>query len=344
MTVEQRIEAFLRLGDAIRWALAGRPSALSSAIDMAELENPWFTRGNIERMLSEIANGWLTPNALRPWALGYLKDTSEEAEAKRVGVVAAGNIPLVGFHDLLCVLIAGHVLVLRPSSRDSALMKAIRNMLIDVEPQFDDLFELSEGKLRKVDAIIATGGDGTALVMRHYFERYPSIIRQHRNAVALLDGSETDAQLEALGDDIFAYYGLGCRNVSMLLVPHDYSMEHLLGHLLPWRKLIQHHKYANNYEYQRAIFALNRVQHLDLGFALVRECEALDSPIGVIHYCRYASRQDALNFLEQHADRIQCAVGNSSWSGRVVDFGRAQSPSIADYADGVDTMKFLLSL
>lgn len=344
MTVEQRIEAFLRLGDYIRWALAGRPSALSLAIATAELENPWFTRKNIKRMLSEIANGWLTPSALRPWVLGYINPSDEEPKVKRVGVVAAGNIPLVGFHDLLCVLIAGHVLVLRPSSRDSALMKAIRDMLIDVEPQFDSMFEISEGKLRKVDAIIATGGDGTAHVMRHYFERYPSIIRQHRNAVALLDGSETDAQLEALGDDLFAYFGLGCRNVSMLLVPHDYSMEQLLCHLLPWRKLIQHHKYANNYEYQRAIFALNRVQHLDLGFALVRECEALDSPIGVIHYHRYASKQEALDFVEQHAERIQCVVGNPGWHERVDDFGKAQSPSIDDYADGVDTLKFLLSL
>ncbi|MBQ9471193.1 MAG: hypothetical protein IJU72_09630 [Bacteroidales bacterium] len=344
MTVEQRIDAFIRLGDAIRWALEGRPSALPTAIAMAELENPWFTRSNIERMLSEIATRWLTPEALRPWALSYIKSTDDAVEPKRVGVVAAGNIPLVGFHDLLCVLVAGHALVLKPSSRDSALMKAIRAMLIGVEPQFDGLFELTEGQLRGVDAIIATGGDGMAHVMRHYFERYPSIIRQHRNAVALIDGEETDDELDALGFDIFSYFGLGCRNVSLLLIPDGYKMEHLLGRLLSWRPLLQHHKYANNYEYHRAIFALNREPHLDLGFALVRESEALDSPIGVLHYHQYASQRAAVDFLQRNAERIQCVVGNPSRHECVVDFGKAQCPSITDYADGVDTISFLLSL
>ena len=324
--------------------MATPSSTLTSKIRLAEKENPWFTQPNIARMLNVIAEQWLTREALEAWAFAYIKPNSVDVSPLRVGVVAAGNIPLVGFHDVLCVLLSGHTLVLKPSSRDTVLMRALRAMLIASEPEFTNRFEITDGPLRRIDAIIATGGNGAATHFQSYIERYPSILRQHRNAMAILDGTETPMEIELLADDIFAYFGMGCRSVSSVWVPEDFDIVPMLDRFASWRHLTQHHKYANNYEYQRTLFAINGIHHYDTGYLLLRESDALDSPIGVLHYRHYTSTDELRRYMADNANHLQCVVGNPSKYPNAIPFGTAQTPSLSDYADGIDTFKFLLGL
>lgn len=344
MSVNQRIDAFVRLGDEIRRAMATPATTFAAQLILAEKENPWFTQPNIARMLNVIAEQWLIREALEAWVFGYIKPDTVDIRPRRVGVVAAGNIPLVGFHDVMCVLLSGHTLVLKPSSRDSVLMQALRSLLIAADPDFARRFEITDGPLRNIDSIIATGGSGAAMHFQRYVERYPSILRQHRNAMAILDGSETPMEIELLGDDIFAYFGMGCRSVSSVWVPEDFDLVPMLDRFASWRHLTQHHKYANNYEYQRTLFAINGVHHYDMGYLLLRESDALDSPIGVLHYRTYASADEVRRFMADNANRLQCVVGNPTKYPNAIPFGTAQMPGLADYADGVDTFDFLLGL
>lgn len=344
MLVKQRIEAFVQLGQQLRRARQIGAPAFKTQLRMAESENPWFTQDNISRMLDEIVEHWLAPEVLTSWVESYISPEAKEVEPRRVGVVAAGNIPLVGFHDLMCVLLAGHSLQLKPSSRDTTLMKLVRELLVGVDPRYAYRFDIVDGPLRDIDAIIATGGNSAALHFQKYVEKYPSIMRKHRNAIAIVDGTETPEQIEGLADDIFAYFGLGCRNVSMLLVPEDYDLVPMLDRFIGWRKIVYHHKYANNYEYQRTLLAINGIHHLDTGFVLLRESQVVDSPIGVLHYATYRSEDEVRRFVAQNVNGLQCVVGNTEKYPWAIPFGTAQKPSISDYADGIDTFQFLLDL
>ncbi len=344
MSINQRIDAFVRLGEEIRRAMAMPASTFASQLLLAEKENPWFTQPNIVRMLNVIAGQWLTRESLEAWAYGYVKPDTVDTKPMRVGVVAAGNIPLVGFHDVLCVLLAGHTLVLKPSSRDTVLMRALRSILIASDPDVVGRCEITDGPLRNIEAIIATGGNGAAMHFQRYIERYPSILRQHRNSMAILDGTETPVEIECLADDVFAYFGMGCRSVSTVWVPEDFDLVPMLDRFGAWRHITQHHKYANNYEYQRTLFAINGIHHYDTGYLLLRESDALDSPIGVLHYRHYTSPDEVRRFMADRANELQCVVGNPSKYSNAIPFGTAQTPSLSDYADGIDTFNFLLGL
>ena len=255
----------------------------------------------------------------------------------------AGNIPLVGFHDLLCVLLSGHILLAKLSANDTVLMQWAMEQLISLEPRFADYLR-PVPRLNAADAYIATGSDNTARYFDFYFGKKPNLIRRNRSSVAVLTGQESSSELARLGPDIFQYYGLGCRNVSKLYVPPGYDFVPLLDALQVCEGVLDHHKYQNNYDYNKSILLVNGTPHFDNGFLLVTPQSALVSPISVVHYGEYAHEIDLVDQLTDVAPRIQCLVSaGGRWAGSV-PFGQAQQPGVADYADGVDTMEFLAEL
>ena len=255
----------------------------------------------------------------------------------------AGNIPLVGFHDLLCTLGAGHKAIIKLSRQDEVLPKYIINLLIEYDPEFGDNIEIVD-RLSGIDAVIATGSDNSSRYFRKYFKDYPHIIRKNRTSVTVLTGNETKEELASLADDIFSYFGMGCRNVSKLYIPSDFKMEKLIPHFQPHEALQKHNKYFNNYEYNKAIYLVNMVDHLDNGFALFVESPELVSPLSVIYFERYETLDEVQIKLDEIGNKLQCVVGNIALNRTVIPFGKAQSPEIDDYADDVDTMEFLSSL
>lgn len=252
----------------------------------------------------------------------------------------AGNIPLVGFHDLLSVLISGHHLAAKLSTQDSVLMKWIIAQLTDLDARWAERIHLVE-RLNTVDAVIATGSDNTARYFEYYFRAKPHIIRKNRTAVGVVQGSETSEELALLGDDIFSYFGLGCRNVSKIFVPEEFDLRTLPPAWSAYESIVHHHKWANNYEYQKAILLVNQQPFLDTRFIILMESKALVSPISVLYVERYADQADLHNKLAALAEKLQCVVSARGWYKGSFPFGEAQCPALTDYADGVDTLDFL---
>lgn len=357
MHLSERIDTFAALGDYLR-----QPAHEPELADIAELanrQNNWFVPTNSRKALRAIADAFLTVEKLTAWTSAYQPD-DQAKPPKRVGVVMAGNIPAVGFHDLLSVLISGHHLLAKLSTQDFVLIHYLIQKIKDINPAFAERINLAE-RLNDADAFITTGSDNTARYFEYYFGNRPHIIRKNRTSVGLLMGAETDEDLSLLGDDILSYYGLGCRNVSTLLVPDDedgtrYVFDRLLRTLEPRApEFLNHHKYLNNYDYNKSIYLVNRVPHLDNGFLLVTQNETgFVSPISVIYYQTYATQADAAGILAQNADKIQVVASANRGDGNgwyqnadtlpTVAFGQTQCPGLTDYADGVDTMAFLASL
>ena len=300
--------------------------------------NPWYTVKNIDLALNGLVY-MLREDNLKTWANRY----PEVHQPLKVGIVMAGNIPLVGFHDLLAVLIAGHDAVIKLSSQDEVLPKFIIRELLEINPGFKAKIELVE-KLTNIEAVIATGSDNSARYFRKYFKDYPHIIRKNRTSLAILEGNESASQLEALGDDIFSYFGMGCRNVAKLFLPKGYAMEDLIPSFEKQAAIANHPKYFNNYEYNKAIFLVNRIDHLDNGFALFTESSELVSPLSVVYFEYYSSLEEVKMKLGAIEEKLQCIVGELDISRELVPFGKAQVPELDDYADNVDTMKFLTEL
>ena len=344
MIRQQRLDAFVKLGEVLRDP--SRKADREEAAYRANSKNNWFNPDNVQRALDAIANQMLTREALTNWVSNY---PAEPAEPRWVGVVMAGNIPAVGFHDLLCVLISGHKLLAKLSSLDEFLIQFLIHTLIELEPAFAERVKVVE-RLNDADAFIATGSDNTARYFTYYFAKKPNIIRHNRSSVAVLTGDETPEQLALLGDDILSYFGLGCRNVSTLFVPADYdgqsfSFTPLLHTLEPRStEFLSQHKYSNNYDYNRSIYLVNRVDHLDNGFLMIAEQPGLVSPISVVHYQKYHDLAHLKTLLATHADKIQVVASAKGWYAGSVPFGDTQRPALTDYADGVDTMAFLASL
>jgi hypothetical protein len=302
----------------------------------ARNQNAWFDLPNVRTALAGIVHMLAEP-ALSQWAGRY---PAEPTTPRQVGVVMAGNIPMVGFHDLLCVLLSGHTLLAKLSKDDTLLMLWLGQQLLEIEPLFAERLHFVE-RLNAADAFIATGSDNTARYFEFYFKSRPHIIRRNRTSLAILTGHETAEELAALGPDIFQYYGLGCRNVSKLYVPEGYDFVPLLDALQPWHHVLNHHKYQNNYDYNKSILLVNAVPHFDTGFLLLTAQSALVSPISVLHYSTYEQEIDLLDQLTNVAAQTQCLVSAGGRFAGSVPFGRAQQPSVADYADGLDTMEFL---
>lgn len=330
-TIEERINAFASLGN----YLDALPEVEFQTIaERPRLENPWFTIDNVRLALTGIRST-LKRNSLLHWLKDYSFDTTP---SMKVAVVMAGNIPLVGFHDLLCVLVSGHTAIIKVSSKDSVLMKYITNKLIELEPRLQERIQYVE-RLVDFDAVIATGSDNSSRYFDYYFGKYPNIIRRNRTSVAILDGTENGEDFKKLGLDVFSYFGLGCRNVSKLFVPEGYSFNTLFESWESYHDIIHHHKYCNNYDYQKSIMLVNSVPFLDNNFVMLTENERMVSPISVIYFEYYSNPSALTEKIKSVEDKIQCIVGKIPPA--TIPFGEAQSPKLWDYADQVDTLKFL---
>jgi hypothetical protein len=335
----QRINAFVNLGKFI--TNAQNAPFIEEWTYRANSKNNWFTPENVARSLDAIAREYLNEDKLSTWAGNY----GEVSSSKKIGVVMAGNIPAVGFHDALCVLISGHILLAKPSSDDSFLIRALLEKLIAIEPAFADYIHFVD-RLNESDAYIATGSDNTARYFHYYFAKKPNVIRKNRTSVAVLTGDETEAELSGLGVDVLQYFGLGCRNVSKLFVPHGYDFTKFYESIQGTANMfLNHHKYFNNYEYNKSIFLINRVPHFDNGFLMITQNPALVSPISVLHYENYGSDEEVKKWLDSASDKIQCVVGTGNAGiQNSLRLGEAQHPGLSDYADSVDTMAFLAGL
>jgi hypothetical protein len=334
MIIEERIKAFVQLGEFIKSLPEEKFKTLAESI---RIENPWFTEENLRMTVSGILN-FLDEKKLCEWLSSY---SLSERQSKIIAIIMAGNIPAVGFHDLLCVLIKGDSALIKLSSKDTTLMKFLIAKLIDINPGFASKISYAE-QLRNFDAVIATGSDNTARYFEYYFGKYPHIIRKNRTSIAILDGTESEKELTQLGTDVFRYFGLGCRNVSKLFVPSGFNFNRLFESWEVFHDIEYHHKYYNNYQYQKTIFLLSQIPFLDNGFVLLHESERLVSPIAVVYYEYYNAPDVVEGRLAHIRDKIQCIVGHSSAAS--IPFGGAQFPALNDYADGVDVLKFLNEL
>jgi hypothetical protein len=311
---------------------------LDAAIRMAWQHNGWSTEENV-RFALKAWGAALSTDGIGEWISRYPELAAPRAQERTVGLILAGNVPLVGLHDALSVWLAGHRASVKCSSQEPELIPLLMKALDHFATGTAQRFAFTTGKLGAVDAIIATGSDNTARYFEHYFGHLPRIVRKNRVSIALLDGSESEAELAALGEDVFRYFGLGCRNVSKVLLPRGYDLDRLFGAFFPWQDIVHHKKYGNNYDYTRALWMLDRVPFLENGFLLMKEDASLGSPVATLFHEGYADAAQAEAYLIANAERIQCVVGK----GRV-PFGQAQQPALWDYADGVDTMRFLLDL
>jgi hypothetical protein len=304
-------------------------------INNQQLLNAWFTPENVRKALTAIATV-LTEKNLTEWTDAY-PSLSEERNSQRIGVIMAGNIPLVGFHDFLSVLITGNSLIAKTSSKDSQLIVILGDLLCKINPGFRDKINFTEGNLKNFDAVIATGSDNSSRYFEYYFNKYPNIIRKNRNSIGIIEGNESDSQLIKLGDDIFSYFGLGCRNVSKLYIPKGYDLSHLTKNWRQFEDVIRNTKYANNYDFNKAVYLVNREAFYDTGHLLLKEDSRISSPVSVLFYEYYESQHAVKQITERLNEKIQCVVGSYG-----IPFGEAQSPDLWDYADGIDTIEFLL--
>lgn len=315
--------------------MASADQAWKSAQESATRSNPWFIEPFLSHAIGQISERYLSAEALFEWAAGY-RIPEEQSSPKRVGLVLAGNIPLVGFHDMLCTFMSGHRQRIKTSSRDEVLPLHLINWLHTHFPETADWIRVEE-RLNGCDAYIATGSDNTARYFDYYFSKYPHLIRRNRTSVAILNGSEGPDELEKLADDIQLYFGLGCRNVSQVLVPEEYDFVPLLQALRKYAFLADEHKYRHNFDYHLTLQIMNNRFYMTNDSIVLTEHESPFSPIGQLHYRYYAPGTDPYKIPDP--EKIQCIVGKGG-----VPFGQAQQPSLRDYADGVDTMAFLLEL
>ncbi len=331
MKLQQRINILKELGEYMQ---SEDPSWLE-AKSMASRANGWFIPSFIDSAVTGIAKNFLDEEKLEKWVGSYpLKDNP--GEISTVGVVMAGNIPLVGFQDFLCVFGSGHHQRIKLSSKDSVLLKHVAGYLVRADESCAQVFSFSE-LLKNCDAYLATGSNNSARYFEQYFGKYPNIIRRNRTSVAILDGNETEDELNLLADDIQLYFGLGCRNVTQLYVPEEYDFVPLLSALKKYDFLIDDHKYKNNFDYNLAIQLINHQFYMTNSSLLLIESPSLFSPIAQLHY-QYYSDKDKLTANLPY-QQIQCIAGHG-----YTPFGKAQQPELTDYADGIDTMTFLCAL
>ncbi|SEW20124.1 Acyl-CoA reductase (LuxC) [Chryseobacterium wanjuense] len=341
MNIENQVLGLTRLSDYIKEFLAKNPENYSEndsdfelLLKKSEIENPWFTLENQKFALQQWAD-LLTEENINNW----IKEYSISKISKRVGLILAGNIPLVGFHDVMSVVLSNHIPVIKLSSKDRYMIP----FLLKKWKEFSDNqveFEFVE-RLENFDAVIATGSNNTARYLEYYFKNHLNIIRKNRTSIAVLKGDETTEELQLLAKDIFQYFGLGCRNVTRLFIPQDFVIDKLFENFLNYQDIINHNKYANNYEYNRAVYLLNQEKFWDNNFVMMKEDEKLFSPLSVINFSRYSSLDEVKNFIAENEENIQCVVAKEELGLNSVKLGEAQNPGLDVYADNVDTMKFL---
>ncbi len=355
--MENKIQAFATLGkflkqfDSVSFMensqlaevneLYAKPFLL--AIKTAEIYNPWFTRDFMLYSFSSFAE-MLEEEKLRKWVDNYPQLKNFSGKRLNIGIIMAGNIPLVGLHDLVSVCFSNHKAVVKMSSKDEKLMPVLRDVLCHSNPEFAETILLLTEPLKNIDAVIATGSDNSSRYFEYYFGKYPHIIRKNRNSVAILTGDETPDDYKNLADDIFLYFGMGCRSVSKLFLPLGFNIPNMLDNFESYSYLYNHNKYANNYDYYKAIYLVNLLKHLDTGYLLLKEDQSLSSPVGIVFYEYYNEWPQLKGRLETDAEKIQCCVSGSDFIENYVGFGNSQKPGLNDYPDNADTLKFLLNL
>ncbi|WP_276088750.1 acyl-CoA reductase [Pedobacter sp. JY14-1] len=336
LTAENLIIALKKLNTFI-----GSPDeAFQAKIRLAALANSWFTPEAVELALGGIRE-MLNEEDLHQWFSGI----RIAARPQRIGLILAGNIPMVGFHDVLCVLATGNTALIKLSSSDDKLLPAVLDKLTGFEPGLRERIVYTD-RLKDFDAVIATGSNNTSRYFEYYFGKVPNIIRRNRNSVAILTGEESPEEIAALGHDIFDYFGMGCRNVSKVYLPSDYDVSKLFVPLESYKGIINHFKYNNNYDYNKSIYLVNQTLHYDNGFLLLKEDQAIASPLAVVYFEYYDTLDSVISALNERRDEIQCVTGRLSGDCGlpIVNFGQSQHPRLWDYADEVNTITFLCAL
>jgi len=359
LRLAERIDAFARLGEILKAGLHKADGITLSPESPGEIlfksaelldlagdtgaENPWFTPYAIYHALTDTCR-MLERDHLLDWTGRYDEAALDRLSVKNIGTILAGNIPLAGFHDFLSILICGHHFTGKVSGKDGRLLPFLADKLVSLQPAFSKRFSFVEQKLGQIDAIIATGSNNTSRYFDYYFGKYPHIFRKNRNGVAVLSGNETVEELTSLADDIFLYFGLGCRNVAKLYVPEDFDFNGFFPAMEKYMAVRDHHKYANNYLYRRSIFLMNQVKHLDNEFLLVCHDTSIPSPVSVLHYEAYGDLAAVDRQLDTYREKIQCVVTSEPIASPRISFGESQHPLLWEYADNVDTLKFLSNL
>lgn len=355
MLVEERIKAFSRLGEYFRAAVDEAYSEsyhielndkivneLKTLITSAEKFNPWFVPQFMEynfRTWSDL----LTEKNIENWLSNYDENLLVNSYEKNIAVIMAGNVPLVGFHDLLSVLMSSNNIIIKQSSKDFLIEKIVQ-ILCQIEPKFKEKIKFEDEIISNFDAIIATGSNNSKRYFDYYFSKYPSIIRSNRNSIAVLNGEESEEDLEHLADDIFLYFGLGCRNVSKIFVPQNYDITKLFPYFEKYKNLFSNHfKYLNNYDYFKSIFLVNREKFFDNGFIMLKESEELSSPIPIVYFQYYNDVDVVKQIVNQNVNDIQVVVSNNIIENSI-SFGSSQKPALDSYADNINTLEFLFSL
>jgi len=353
LPLDSRIKTFVELGKIMGQAsdslteasldFKDNYPAFYDSLLSAHHYNAWFTSANIALAL-KTWESVLKEESIKEWMSEYGPDV-QNSQPKTIAVIMAGNIPLVGFHDFMCTLLAGHSIIGKLSSDDKILLPAIADILCEIEPRFKGKIEFTENTIKAFDAIIATGSNNTARYFEFYFSKYPHIIRKNRNGVAVLGGDEDDEALRRLGSDICNYFGLGCRNVTKVFLPAGFDPKKLFIAIEPYKKVLNdHYKFMNNHSYHSSVYLLNTTPHLDNGVFLLTESEQYSSPIPVLYYQFYENPEALKEKLLQDDEMIQCIANDIFTGKKTVLLGSTQSPGLSDYADGIDTMKFLLNL
>ena len=332
---QQNINNLVRLGE-----LLSKTEQFNDIFDKAEQQNSWFTRANVIFAFKSWSEA-LSKNNVQQWLSQY--QLPQTTSSKKILIIMAGNLPLVGLHDLLCVLVTGHKAIVKLSSNDCVLLPYLITQMKTFAPEWTEAVTFTDDKVTEYDAVIATGSNNTARYFEYYFGKKPHIIRKNRHSVAVLTGKETPEELFALGKDIFLYYGLGCRSISKLFVPKGYDFNLLFQAIYPYKDIIQEQKYANNYDYNKAVYLMSLFQLLENGFLLLKEDEHYGSPIATLFYEYYTDVDSLKEKLTTDAEKIQCVVAHN-FTTEEVAFGETQTPQLWDYADGVDTLNFLLKL
>ncbi|MDR0420893.1 MAG: hypothetical protein LBH30_05510 [Prevotellaceae bacterium] len=335
MTQDEILHALSKLGDNLNEWLHNKNVKMKpkNAVELAIFENEWFTVENIRQMISSISQQMLDAEKLNNWIRRY---ETPQKPPKRVGIIAAGNIPLVFFHDFICVLVSKNIAVVKFSSKDKILSESIINMLVEIEPRLENYIEITENRHFAVDAVIATGNDNTVKFFKESFGEIPHVFRKNRTSAAILNGNETSDELELLCNDIFSFFGLGCRNVSKLFVPDNYDFASLVKASKRFSHIKNHKPYENAYIYNKALLTVTEKPFIDNDFWLLTENFEIFSPVSVIYYEKYINLESLKKMLSDKTEHIQCIVNGN------VDFGKSQQPQLFDYADGVDIMDFLL--
>ncbi len=359
MDLSDRIDAFARLGDYLKENLRDaaedlispditgeqlfRDPALRRVSREAREENPWFIPVFLHQALQETARV-LTRECLGEWTGRYPGTASLPRDPRVVGTILAGNIPLVGFQDFLAILLSGHRFKGKMSGKDDKILPFLADKLISIESRFAPFIRFEDSRLGPIDAMIATGSNNTFRYFEYYFGKYPHVFRHNRNGIAVLRGNESPRELAALADDVFLYFGMGCRNVAKIYVPGDFDFDRLFGAMEKYAPLSGHHKYGNNYQYHRSVFLMNRVDHLDNGLILLCASPSVSSPVATLHYETWREEEELLRSIRQNREAIQCIVAGEVGDLPTVPFGKTQHPEPWDYADDVDTLNFLINL